>query len=375
MVQYIPAPDPRTLLPPLLACLPTAFASPRPPPALLPLLSPILRQRVQLLSPSSSSTDSWLTLLCWDTSGAEKLPGIVESESFELHPVSGEIEFRDVEQLRYRRLDPETLQALLVLTDLSLMVTYLWCIGDEEGGGTGWRAAELGPLNLSEIDGKTWFTSIEEADEMARESTVALAIREAENNKQDVGEATEDDDDQYWAQYDMTLGQTPTETRSSRQEVPAVAKGRPCSTSEDEYYAQYTEVQPALDGHDPSAQREEFGMSSLNGDITTKGSTRRRPSNGVPISEPPEMTSRRDNSTSYVSQPQPSSSSDITLTVERLEHTAASLAQSEMAARQHISTSMKSLFRLARNTGIDRQEFERLIRTELETLSMLEDDE
>ena len=375
MVRSIPAPEPRRLLPPLLACLPTAFASPRPPPALLPLLSPILRQRVQLLSPNTSSTDSWLSLLCWNTSGAEKLPDIVESESFELHPVSGEVEFKDVERIRYRRLDLETLHALLVLTDLSLVVKYLWCIGDEEGGGTGWRVAELRPLNLPEIDGATWFSTIAEADEKARESTLAPALREVDHHDQEAMGADEDDDDQYWAQYDETLGRTPTETKTSERPATSVTNGRPMNTSEEEYYAQYTEVQPALDGDDPSAQREDPGMSSLNGDIIQKGTTRQIPSNDTSIRVTPETASHRQYSISHISQPHASLSSDSTSAVERLEHTAASLAQSEMAARQHISTSMKSLFRLARNTGIDRLEFERLVRTELETLSMLESDE
>lgn len=374
MVQYIPAPDPRTLLPPLLACLPTAFASPKPPPALLPLLSPILRQKVQLLSPGASSTDSWLTLLCWNASDAEKLPGIVESESFEFHPVSCEIEFKDVEHVRYRRLDPETLHALLVITDLSLVVTYLWCIGDEEGGGTGWRVAELRPLQLPESDERSWSSSIAEADERARENTVALALKEAEYNERDAMDAVADDD-QYWAQYDMTLGQTPAKTTSPGPELAAVVTQRPQTTSEDDYYAQYTEVQPALDGDDPSVQRDGFGTSSLNGATITKGSARGKPSHDTPISVPPETAPRPDNSMSHISQPHPSSSSDGTSAVERLEHTAGSLAQSERAARQHISTTMKSLFRLARNTGIDRLEFERLVRTELETLSMLEGDE
>lgn len=375
MVQYIPAPDPRTLLPPLLACLPTAFASPRPPPAILPLLSPILRQRVQLLSPSTSSTDSWLTLLCWNTSDAEKLPAIVESEYFELHPVSGEIEFKDVDRIRYRRLDPETLHALLVLTDLSLVVTYLWCIGDEEGGGTGWRVTELGPLLLSESAGKIWSNTITEADERAKENTVNLALRDTENDEQDPMDAVEDDDDQYWAQYDTTFGRTPTETTSPDRKATAGTNHQRQTTSEEDYYTQYMEVQPALDGDDPSAQREEFGMSSLNGDVITKDPTMQIQKNDTPISLPLETNSGQDDSRSRISQPHPSSSSDGTFAVERLEHTAASLAQSEMAARQHISSSMKSLFRLARNTGIDRPEFERLIRTELETLSMLEGDE
>src|ERR1700722_5722616 len=103
MVMYIPPPAPRDLLPPLLACLPTAFASSRPPPALLPLLSPILRQRVQLLS-----CESWLPLLCWDAHAASKLPGIIENIQLEPPPVSGEVELRDVETIQYRRLDPET---------------------------------------------------------------------------------------------------------------------------------------------------------------------------------------------------------------------------------------------------------------------------
>jgi hypothetical protein len=173
MFQYIPPPDPRTLLPPLLACLPTAFASPRPPPALLPLYL-LIRQRVQLLSSSTSSADSWLPLLCWHTTNSQKLASIVESDAFELHPVSGEIEFKDVEQVNYRRLDPETLHAEVVMTDLSLVITYLWCV-DEEGGGTGWRVAELGPIDLAKNDEKVWWSSIGKADDMATENAIAVA--------------------------------------------------------------------------------------------------------------------------------------------------------------------------------------------------------
>lgn len=287
--------------------------------------------------------------------------------------MSCEIEFKDVERIRYRRLDPETLHALLVMTDLSLMVRYLWCIGDQEGGGTGWRVAELRPLEQSERDEMPWFGSIAEADEKARETAVTRALDE--HYEQDAMDAAEEDDDEYWAQYDMTLGQTPTQITPPKHEVAAVVDHRPHNTSDDDYYAQYTNVQPALDSDDPSAQREEFGRSSLNGDIMAKGLIRQKPSNDTPISLPPETISSRDNSESHISQPHPSSISDSTSAVERLEHTAASLGQSEMAARQHISSTMKSLFRLARNTGIDRPEFERLIRTELETLCFLEGDE
>ena len=93
-----PPPDSRQLLPPLLACLPTAFVSPRPPPALLPLLSPLLRQRLNFLSSGSASRgDGWLPLLSWDAERAAKLTPIVEHMELEPHPVSGEVEMDDVQ--------------------------------------------------------------------------------------------------------------------------------------------------------------------------------------------------------------------------------------------------------------------------------------
>ncbi|KAI9879476.1 MAG: hypothetical protein M1830_008435 [Pleopsidium flavum] len=375
MVQYIPPPDSRTLLPPLLACLPTAFASPRPPPALLPLLSPILRQRVQLLSTSTPSTESWLPLLCWHTTNSEKLASIVESDAFELHPVSGEIEFKDVEQARYRRLDPETLHAEVVPTDLSLVITYLWCVDDEEGGGTGWRVAELSPADLAKDDQQMWWSSIGKAEDMARENTIAVALREAERSESGIVEASEEDDDDYWAQYDSTPGRTPANIRSPEQKNPADVNGHPRTTSEAEYFAQYAEVQPALDSDDSSKQHEEFGKSSLNGNVITTAANRQISSNNAILPASSESSPRCGDFGSQISQPRPSSSSDGSVAVARLEHSAASLAQSERAARQHISSTIKNLFRLARNTGIERLEFERMVRTELETLSMIDGDD
>jgi len=143
-IEYVPPPDPQTLLPPLLACLPAGLVSTRPPPALLPLLSPILRQRVNIFTaPSPSSTpESWLRLLCW---GAEKADGVltlVEGITFELHPVSGEIELPDEITVAYKRVDEETLRAQIQLPEYGLNVLYEWCVNDPDGG-TGWRVAEL----------------------------------------------------------------------------------------------------------------------------------------------------------------------------------------------------------------------------------------
>lgn len=47
--------------------------------------------------------------------------------------------------------------------------------------------------------------------------------------------------------------------------------------------------------------------------------------------------------------------------------------QGEFGVKQHVSRSVKSLYMLARASGIDRQEFERLVRTELDMLGLMEE--
>ena len=46
--------------------------------------------------------------------------------------------------------------------------------------------------------------------------------------------------------------------------------------------------------------------------------------------------------------------------------------RAEMGIKQHIATDIKSLFRLARSVGMDRREFERIVRTELDLLALME---
>ncbi|KAJ9669195.1 hypothetical protein H2201_000546 [Coniosporium apollinis] len=275
MAQLIAQPSPRDLLPPLLACLPASFASPRPPPALLSLLSPILRQRVQLLASSNSVSESWLPLLCWDRQRAAKLPQIVQSIQLEPHPVSGEFEIDDVRATGYRRLDKETLHARFELDQFGLLPIYLWCVNDEAGGGTGWRLAEMRALEDLD-DGTEWFGSIEEANQGAgaRGAGTNGINGHAEPVLAGEGDADEDgDDDSYWAAYDRTPGRTPAK-RS-----PAPNTGRQSSiqlptTSELEYFARYAaEVQPAMDPHDPDEEdaAAAAGGSTLNGDSITRG--------------------------------------------------------------------------------------------------------
>lgn len=169
-----PTPEPRDLLPPLLACLPTTFVSPRPPPALLPLLAPVLRQRASYLAPGNASEDGWIRLLNWDPERAAKLRPVVDELELEPHPVSGEIELDDLEAIKYRRLDEETLQSRLDAAQFNLAPIYVWCESDEHGDtGPGWKLTELRALQDVE-DGTTWHNSVAEANDAA--NTVSIAV-------------------------------------------------------------------------------------------------------------------------------------------------------------------------------------------------------
>lgn len=382
MVQYRPPPDARNLLPPLLACLPTAFASPHPPPVLLPLLSPLLRQRVKLLSADAGPSETWLSLLCWDRGSAEKserLAKTIESDAFEVHPVSGEIEFRDV-NIQYRRLDEETLQAKVAVTDLSLDVIYLWCEGDQEGGGNGWRVSEVTPHNGAVPE--TWWATIGEADERAGEQVITEALRQSTtvrnpplaNGNLGTSCATddEDNDEDYWAQYDQTPARTPAAKPLTQPPQLAQVQGRARTKSEAEYFAQYAQVQPEMDNDDPSKDRVAIGESSLHGDVMTSSISR-----GPWVDEHELLNAHAtaNPAKSTIDQPSASSPTLVPDALSRMEGSAELLSNSDVAIQQHISTSIKSLFRLSQNTGMGRQEFNRLVRTELDTLEMIDLDE
>lgn len=376
MVELINPPETRSLLPPLLACLPLAFVSPRAPPALLPLLSPILRQRVNVLSSlSTSSTDSWLQLLCWDSSKAERLQRIIDGATFEPHPVSGEIELPDELPVTYKRIDDETLQAQVPLPDYSITVLFLWCPTDEEGGGPGWRVAELLPREGPADEENAWASSIEEADSLAKGklTTDVSSVPEQEKPKVN-GHEEEDDDDDYWAQYDSTPGRTPGV------KTPAPAGGSstlgPSGLSEQTYFSQYGDVQPAMDSHDPTEEQPEVGPSSLNGDMLA--SLLRRQIDGADENEPRTngyvaADIPTDKAAQALNHPRPSSVSSGS-SVARLEKEAENRSTCEVGVKQHIGTSIKSLFRLAKATGMPRAEFQALVSTELELLNISDDD-
>lgn len=403
-VVPIPPPDSRELLPPLLACLTTASAFKQPPSALLPLLSPILRQRVQLLA-----SDNWLPLLCWDNEIASRLPQVASKLHVEPHPASGEIEVEDPDEILYRRSDAETLHAKLILGEYGLAPTYLWCTGGEQGNH--WALAELRGIRDAD-DGTEWFPTMGEATEAGFRrkpmKTNGVPTQESSLHPEPAPQGEQDDDDDaYWAAYDRTPGRTP-QKRSPAPATSSRVQVGPTQT-ELEYFARYaTEVQPAMDPHDPDEEVSAPGESTLNGNslnlqsepqietIRSRGPEAMDHIASIPVTDVSEVLNaenrldedRKDSPCeskpehidqvdedryAALNHPRPSSSASSN-SVERLEREAESHSQAELAIKQHISTDLKSLFRLARTAGIEREEFERIVKRELEVLPLLEQD-
>ncbi|MCJ1339191.1 hypothetical protein MMC09_004480 [Bachmanniomyces sp. S44760] len=387
MDQLVPLADPRSLLPPLLACLPTSLVSPHPPPALLPLLSPILRQRVRLLSTVDTPVpESWLPLLCWDPVKAKKLPVIVEENAFELHPVSGEVELNDVDKVEYRRMDEETLQCRMKSSEMKLNMLYLWCNDDQEGGGSRWGLSELQPFEESEAEvTKQWWTSIGEAEVQAKQAAVSGTVRQVtpyDHGNQSLDDipseklnGDDDENNSYWAQYDETPAKALSEKNPAPTAVSATAsKSNELSSSEADYYEHYSHVQPEMDGDVQEKERADMGPSTIQGNFKIAPPVLQHETMLMPAVRSERHGPFNAATGSSISQPDPGLASIGPAAVTRLENSADSQPNSDIAIRQHVSTSMKSLFRLARSMGIERLDFDDLVRTELDTLSMWTED-
>ena len=128
-----------------------------------------------------------------------------------------------------------------------------------------------------------------------------------------------------------------------------------------------------MDGDDPSIDQEIIGETGLNGDALTETI--------APSTDPTLESLLRNRASldtastaeSNIIHTRPSSSSS-SVAVAQLEQTAQNQSQAEVAIQQHISTTMKSLYRLTRGAGIERSEFHRLVQNELDTLGLMEDD-
>jgi hypothetical protein len=409
MHPFSPLSEPQRQLSPFLACLPVASATPLPPPALLPLLSPILRQRVQLLHATGTRSDSWLPLLCWSEEHGERLPSIlnVSGEALEPHPVSGEIELEDVAPPQFRRLDAETLQARIKLSRLELEVQFVWCPEDiQEAENGGWRVSELSPLTRGEElgGGPVWFFSIREAeaafstrqgspqagyttglrsraisliDAPAPDINLVAVTRPTTQPAQPEDTSIEDseNEDDYWRQYDQSAGQTPGQGQSPRPPASkAETNGHHRASSDDEYYSRYAEVQPEMDNDDPSSRAEDEPQdSSLRGN-TLEQALQINGAQSTTTSYLAAAQQQQDasSSSSHVVYPWPAQPRDDS--IARLEESALRDSQPELGIRQHVSSSIKSLFRLARAAGIEREDFVGLVERELDVLSMLDED-
>ena len=312
----------------------------------------------------------------------------MDGMAFEPHPVSGEIELPDEMPVTYKRIDEETLHARIVLTDYCLSAIYVWCPNDEQGGGPGWRVAEVLPRGGSvEDEDSTWSVSIGEANVLSKERIMEDALQAAEKDEQAKRDGQggqekeeEDDDAAYWAQYDATPGETPAVKTPAPNPMSSLEQNR--NASEASYFSRYGDVQPAMDNHDPAEEQSELGPSSLNGDllasllqrqISPSESAEQQQQQQQPVrtNGHPSGTAANDESAMSLNHPRPSSDSTASSgAIARLEQEAESQSSCEMGVKQHISSNIKSLSRLAKSTGISRTEFQTLVQTELELLNV-----
>lgn len=393
----IAAPSSATLLGPILPALPTATLSTQPAPAILPLLAPILRQRVRVFS--SGSKEPWLRLLCYDSANVSRLTDLVQGPSLEPHPISGEVEvdWEYDSQAKYRRLDRETLQALVAIPELQLGFQLEYCVGDNDGGGDGWRVAEVLPIDTSNpfstFDGQESIAAAEKHFTELQTQKSAPAVHSAPkatgNTHLDVPDEDEDDeDDDYWARYDATPGRTPSaQTPAKRSPAPQSLQGSASNpahnaSAEDSYFAQYDDVQPAMDNHDPDEEQNLEGLAPPPGfdrvaaDLNPADSPQQAEVSETTgtwtLAEPPRDTRESDVGLMHPRPASSASSSKGSEAVAKLEESAERQGQGEFGVKQHVSRSIRSLFLLSRSAGIDRAEFESMVRTELDLLGVIE---
>ncbi|KAH8145134.1 uncharacterized protein LAJ45_10914 [Morchella importuna] len=378
MVNFITPPILSELLPAFLAHIPTAFTSPQPPPSLFPILSPILRQRIRLLAParnsSSSVEETWLALLTWSATAGPKLSAHLATQEFIPHPSSGELEVGETSLKGFHRQDKETIRACAELLELDVEVTYIWIGNDPDGEDDGWKIQDVRLTEDSE--NQKWYASVGEADQafydqsdaykspVVPSASFATASQQAPVANESEGEGEDDD---YWDMYDRTPARTPMVPQKT--DMP----------SEDSYYARYGDVQPALEPELTSAESSNPITMPLNSQSYSPLSTTtaNTASTTPPMVLSSSFLSNKDENTSVTHAPRPisvaSSSSSTRNSITKLEESAAVQVQSELGVKQHISSTIKSLYRLSKAAGIQRDEFERMLQTEVAVLAMMDD--
>ena len=192
---------------------------------------------------------------------------------------------------------------------------------------------------------------------------------------------------EYFARYaDSEAPAAPSNLTAFQRRHPA----RQRSQSEFDYFSRYgNEVQPAMDGHDPDEAKMQEAQRAVNRDSVMQPDPPAAPQRTVSRPSGASMfpaDNKVEQFPAFNDIPAPRALSPASShgSIERLEQRARTMSEAErsqsgefaqMAIKQHISTDIKSLFRLAKNSGIERSDFERIVKTELDCLGMLEEDD
>lgn len=258
------------------------------------------------------------------------------------------------------------------LLELGVEIIYMWIGNDPENEDDGWKIQDT---RLSEDrEEQNWYISIGEAEQafydqassytppLVQSSTSVSAPQRAA-----VAQEVEDDDDDYWNMYDRTPARTPM--LAEKQDTP----------SEGSYYARYSDVQPMLEPGPTSTS-----LTGINIPLNTQPSysplstqTANTASTTPPAALSPTFAPHKDDCITVTYAPRPrsvtSSSSSTRESIARLEENAGRHIQNEVGIKQHISTTIKSLYRLSKVTGIQREEFERILQAEVAVLAMMDE--
>lgn len=331
----------------------------------------------------------------------------------------------------YQRCDVETLRMRITIADLGILVYGTYCPDDSEGSKDGWRISEVKPVPGT-VDNREgdWWKSIADAEEFylycnTKEDDVAnkiyeppaiktVPVKEAEKEEE------EDDDAAYWAQYDnASTNATPAPPSApSPAPMPYTQPGFGTKqTAEDAYYAQYASVQPAMDGHDPDEQVEGVasdlgkhhaatyqkvaeeqraqrstdanpipprsnnfdGAVPLYAPRPHSGSQSSRASSGnrsiivTNLEDAAERSEKAVGSPVLVSPPSPKSVGGLSSGSKGSVGSVDRETQAEVAVRQHISASLKSMWRLAKAMGVEEEGFRELVEREAALVGLDED--
>ncbi|RVD88853.1 uncharacterized protein DFL_003024 [Arthrobotrys flagrans] len=369
MVASISPPILSTLLPSFLSHLPTSFASPKPPPSLPPLLTPLLRSRLTHLSFNLTAENSWLSLLTWSSipSDSQTLQDHLASQDYYfLHQPPSPNTFVNK---GYRRLDGETVQCLVEVTELEVVVLYQF-VGDD-------ITSEDGEV------GNAWKVHDERTEKQQGEE--------------------EDDDDDYWGRYDDEETESVAGDEDTRPPVVQHQHTQPQShvqiaasmlarrvlqeqtqeeeddKEEEEYYARYANVEPVLDNPGPTTGEGLDRRSSISTNHTSTSATFDAQATSTPLTafthpstkvSPVITATTLTNNASHHPKPEPATAKKI---VAGLESAAEVHTQSEVAIQQHVSTSIKSLYRLWKAGGMDGEEFGKFLAREVEVLRVVDE--